>query len=201
MRRAVSLEGGTAAATIGLALLVAYDGSPWWRMARVLAVLALGTGCIVALTRMSGRWRGGLAVLVGMFVLAVGAGFIPHLVKADRILVGVVGVIEVVLGMILLIAGWSVATHGLGWIRRGLSQRAHLEPRGRGAVGRRPLPVDRGRHGGRGVIGGTPRRSRRSRARDGLGGPGAGHTAGLDVAPDEWEARVTAFLEASLGPG
>jgi pimeloyl-ACP methyl ester carboxylesterase len=121
MRRAVSLEGGTAVATIGLALLVAYDGSPSWRVARVLVVLAIGAGGVVAMSRTTGRWRGGLAVLVGMFVLAVGAGFIPHLVKADRILVGVVGLLEVVLGMALMIGGWTVATRGLGWIRRGLS--------------------------------------------------------------------------------
>ncbi|HEX6425495.1 MAG TPA: alpha/beta fold hydrolase [Acidimicrobiales bacterium] len=32
--------------------------------------------------------------------------------------------------------------------------------------------------------------------------PGAGHTGGLDTAPDEWERRVTAFLSGALGqPG
>lgn len=29
--------------------------------------------------------------------------------------------------------------------------------------------------------------------------PGAGHTGGLDTAPDEWERRVTAFLSGALG--
>jgi pimeloyl-ACP methyl ester carboxylesterase len=119
--RALSLEGVTAVATVGFALLVGYDGSPGWRIVRVLAVLAVGTGCVIAMTRTAGRWRGGLAMPIGMFVLAVGFGFIPHLVKADEILLGVVGAIEVVLGMILVIAGWTVATRGLGWIRRGLS--------------------------------------------------------------------------------
>ena len=31
--------------------------------------------------------------------------------------------------------------------------------------------------------------------------PGAGHTAGLQVAPDAWKRRVLGFLDASLGPG
>ena len=29
--------------------------------------------------------------------------------------------------------------------------------------------------------------------------PGAGHTGGLEARPDEWEARVTAFLAHALG--
>ena len=31
--------------------------------------------------------------------------------------------------------------------------------------------------------------------------PGAGHTGGLATAPEEWRARVLAFLDAALNPG
>jgi hypothetical protein len=29
--------------------------------------------------------------------------------------------------------------------------------------------------------------------------PGTGHTAGLDTHPDQWEQRVTTFLDRALG--
>jgi len=108
--------------TAGLAVLVGHDGAAEWRLLRVVVVLAIGTACIVIMVRTTNdRTRGRTAVPVGIFVLAVGFGFVPHLVKADDIVLGVVAALEVVLGMVLAIGGWAVATRGRGWLRRGLS--------------------------------------------------------------------------------
>jgi fermentation-respiration switch protein FrsA (DUF1100 family) len=91
---------------------------------RVLVVLAIGASLVVAMSRMGHRARGLLAVPIGMLALAVGLGFVPHLAKNDELLLGVIGVVEVLLGLVLVIAGWVVATRGRGLIRRTLSAAA-----------------------------------------------------------------------------
>jgi fermentation-respiration switch protein FrsA (DUF1100 family) len=117
-RRILSLEGATAVATFGLAVLVGRDGAPGWQAARVLLVIAIGAAVVATMSRLGDRARGLVVMPVGMVAVAIGFGFVPHLVKPDDLLVGVTGVVEVVVGMILVIGGWAVVTRGLRLILR-----------------------------------------------------------------------------------
>jgi pimeloyl-ACP methyl ester carboxylesterase len=76
------------------------------------------------MSRMGGRARGYFAVPIGMLALATGLGFVPHLVKNDELLLGITGVVEIVLGMILTVGGWAVATRGRPWYVRGFAAAA-----------------------------------------------------------------------------
>jgi pimeloyl-ACP methyl ester carboxylesterase len=124
MRRVLSLEGATTLATIGLAVLVGRDAAPGWQVVRVLLVLGVGAGAVAVMSRLGDRGRGLVVMPVGMLAVAVGLGFVPHLVEADDLLAGVAGVVEVVVGMILVIGGWAVVTRGRRLILRALAAAA-----------------------------------------------------------------------------
>jgi dienelactone hydrolase len=105
----------TAALLAGLALavLVGCDGSPGWAVVRVIAV-ALVTAAIVGLMfRTSDRRRGLVAALAGMPVLAIAAGFTPHLFDGRLIVQGATFLLAVA-SVALIVAGVIAAVRGSG---------------------------------------------------------------------------------------
>src|SRR5579859_5013045 len=102
-RSPVVLSAVTAAQGAGLASLAGADGSPAWRTARVLAVIAV-TGLGVWFTCLPGRGaRGGTALVLGMLGTVVGAGVAGAHLGAGLGAVAVAAVIVLVTGLILLI--------------------------------------------------------------------------------------------------
>ena len=100
------------------AVLAGLDGSPVWRVARVLVVIAV-TGLAVWFTRRAGRAaRGGTALVLGIAGTAVGAGVASAQAKADLGAAAVVAAIMLVTGLILLIWGAAMLVHAMtGWWR------------------------------------------------------------------------------------
>jgi dienelactone hydrolase len=101
-----------------LALVVALDGSPGWRLVRLVAVLALTAAAIIVLPRLRPLVRGCAVVVSGFVAVAVGAGLaVPHLARAWSVtaVVGLAtlaaGVVTVGLAVILLVR------HSRGWWR------------------------------------------------------------------------------------
>jgi dienelactone hydrolase len=88
---------------LALAVLTGLDGSPWWRTARVLAVVAV-TSLAVWLARRAGR--GATALLLGITGTAAGAGIATaHLAKAGLDAAAALAVIVLATGLFLL--GWG----------------------------------------------------------------------------------------------
>ena len=87
-------------------MLGGLDGSPGWRVARVLAVVAV-TALAIWFTRRGGRVGQGItALLLGIAGTAVGAGIASaHLAKADLDAAAVLAAIVLVSGLFLL--GWG----------------------------------------------------------------------------------------------
>ncbi|MGH8835082.1 MAG: alpha/beta hydrolase [Actinomycetes bacterium] len=114
-------HGGIAAAVavagVALAVLVGYDGSPGWRVARVAGVAALGLGVVAGLTRLGDRAGGPVAAATGVVAAAVGAGFIPYVVKDPGSLQAVAGTVLLIVGLFLAAAGTVLGTGGrpAGW--------------------------------------------------------------------------------------
>ena len=95
-----------AAGGVAFAVLAGLDGSPAWRVARVLAVLAV-TALAVWFTRRAGRvGRGATALLLGIAGTVAGAGIASaHLAKAGLDAAAVLAAIVLVTGLVLL--GWG----------------------------------------------------------------------------------------------
>jgi len=110
--RPVLMAAVAAAAAIGLALLVALDGSPGWRVGRVVAAGAIGGVAVLAQLRPDDRARGRAAVALGLPVLAVGIGFLPFAVKGGAPLAAIAGPFSLVAGLVLTVGGTVVATRG-----------------------------------------------------------------------------------------
>lgn len=87
-------------------MLGGLDGSPGWRVARVLAVVAV-TALAIWFTRRGGRvGQGTTALLLGIAGTAAGAGIASaHLAKADLDAAAVLAAIVLVSGLFLL--GWG----------------------------------------------------------------------------------------------
>ena len=101
-----------------LAVLAGVDGSPVWRVVRVLVVIAI-TGLAVWFTRRAGRTaRGGTALVLGIVGTAAGAGVASAHLKAGLGTDAVVAGIVLVTGLVLLIWGAAVLVRAMtGWWR------------------------------------------------------------------------------------
>ena len=86
-RRRYGLEWATMICGAALAVLTAADGSPARQAARVLVVATLTAGAVIGEVRSSPRWRGRVAVIVGVPAIVVAVGFAPDLVKGGPLLV------------------------------------------------------------------------------------------------------------------
>ena len=95
-----------------LAVLAGLDGSPVWRVARVLVVIAI-SGLAVWFTPRAGRAaRGGTALVLGIVGTAVGAGVAIGHLKAG------LGAAVAVTGLVLLIWGAAILVRAMpGWWR------------------------------------------------------------------------------------
>ncbi len=108
----IAVEGAALAVVAGL------DGSPVWRVARVLVVIAI-TGVAVWVTRRVGRAaRGGTALGLGIVGTVVGAGVASAQAKASLGTAAVVAGIVAVTGLVLLIWGAALLVRAMpGWWR------------------------------------------------------------------------------------
>ena len=105
-RSPVVLPAVIAACGIASAVLTGLDGSPGWRVARVLAVVAV-TALAIWFARRAGRVGQGMtALLLGIAGTAAGAGIASaHLAKAGLDAAAVLAAIVLVTGLFLL--GWG----------------------------------------------------------------------------------------------
>ena len=95
-----------------MAVLVGHDGTPGWQFVRVAGVAILTLAVIALQTRLSDRGCGRLAVAVGVVVLAIGAGFMPYVVKDRWSVEAVAGTVALVAGLALAAAGTMVGSRG-----------------------------------------------------------------------------------------
>ena len=109
-RRRSTIEGGTVLAGGALAVLTGVDGTAGWQALRVLMVAALTAGAVLAERRLSPRWRGRLATIVGVLAVAVAVGFSPYLVKGGPLPVRTATAVLAVAGVGLTVGGTVVAT-------------------------------------------------------------------------------------------
>jgi uncharacterized protein len=94
-----------------LALLVAWDGSPVWRAARVLMVAAVTAAAVWALDRGAQWLRGVTALVMGTGGVCAGIGIgAAHLFKAGLSATAAMGLVIGVTGLILLGAGAVMLT-------------------------------------------------------------------------------------------
>ena len=108
----IAMEGAAGAVLAGL------DGSPVWRVARFLVVIAI-TGLAVWFTGRAGRAAcGGTALVLGIVGTVAGAGVASAHLKAGLGAAAVVAGIVLVTGLVLLIWGAAVLVRALtGWWR------------------------------------------------------------------------------------
>jgi dienelactone hydrolase len=101
-----------------LAVLAGVDGSPVWRVARVLVVIAV-TGLGVWFTRRAGRAaRGGTALVLGIVGTVAGAGVAGAQAKAGLGTAAAAAGIVLVTGLVLLIWGAVMLVRAVqGWWR------------------------------------------------------------------------------------
>ncbi|HVW34862.1 MAG TPA: alpha/beta fold hydrolase [Acidimicrobiia bacterium] len=116
--RPSSIAAATAVAGASLTVIVGHDGSPGWQVARALGVAVLAAGAVAAEGACGDRGRGRVAALVGVTVLAVGAGFTPFLVKEAASLEVVAGATALGAGIFLAASGTVVGTRRRGRLRR-----------------------------------------------------------------------------------
>ena len=107
-----AFSAATATAGVALAVLVGHDGTLAWQLARVAGVAALTVAVIALEARVGDRGCGRLAVGVGVVVLAVGLGFMPHVAKDVLSPEAFAGTVAVAGGFVLVAAGTVVATRG-----------------------------------------------------------------------------------------
>src|SRR5512142_1544940 len=118
-RSPVVLPALMAAEGVAFAVLAGLDGSPLWRVVRVLVVIAV-TALAVWFTRRAGRTgQGATALLLGIAGTTAGAGIAgAHLAKAGLDANAVLAVIVLVTGIILLIWGAVALVRATpGWWR------------------------------------------------------------------------------------
>ena len=118
-RSPVVLPAVMAAQGVAFAVLAGLDGSPGWRVARVLVAVAV-TALAVWFTRRAGRaGQGTTALLLGIAGTAAGAGVASaHLAKAGLDAAAVLAAIVLVTGLVLLIWGAAALIRAIpGWWR------------------------------------------------------------------------------------
>lgn len=111
---------GAGSACVGLAVIVALDGSLLWRVGRVALVVAAG-GAVLATRGGPGWLRSGSATLLGAVALVAGVGIgVPHTL-AGAWITGGAGLLALLAGTALLLAtaigSW---TRSRGWSRVGV---------------------------------------------------------------------------------
>jgi uncharacterized protein len=108
-RSPVVLGALMAAEGVAFAVLLGLDGSPGWRVVRVLVAMAM-TALAVWFTRRAGRTgQGATALLLGVVGTVAGAGVASgHLAKAGLDTAALLAVIVLATGVVLL--GWGAAT-------------------------------------------------------------------------------------------
>ena len=109
------------AAGTGLAMLVGYDGSPLWLLARVVVVTALTVALVIAVERVELRVAGRLAVVAGVPATAVAIGFAPHWVKHGPLAVQAATALLAVGALGLVIGGAVAAARGTSRWRRAVA--------------------------------------------------------------------------------
>jgi dienelactone hydrolase len=114
----IGIEQGMLLAGAALAVLVGHDGSPAWQVARVVLVAAFTAAAVMAEQRVPPRWRGRLAVILGIPAIAIAMGFSPHLAKGGPLLVRVATLVLAGTGLGLTVGGTLVATRGRRLPRR-----------------------------------------------------------------------------------
>ena len=140
------IAAATAVGGVAVAVLVGHDGTPGWQFVRVASVAILTLAVIALQTRLSDRGCGRLAVAVGVVVLAIGAGFMPYVVKDRWSVEAVAGTVALVAGLALAAAGTMIGTsratrrledrcrprhsggHRCRRVRRGAGRRGHERP-------------------------------------------------------------------------
>jgi dienelactone hydrolase len=118
-RSPVVLPAVIAAEGVAFAVLLGLDGSPVWRVTRVLVAVAV-TAVAVWVTRQTGRaGRGVTALLLGIAGTTAGAGVTSaHLAKAGLDAAAALAAIVLVTGLILLIWGAVTLVRAIpGWWR------------------------------------------------------------------------------------
>lgn len=105
---------------LSVAVLVGIDGSPGWRVVRVLIVGGATALLVRTAARLAPRSRGRLAIAVGLPMVAVAVGFSPHWAKGGPVPVQAATAVLVLAGLTLLAGGTATATQGRRWWRRGL---------------------------------------------------------------------------------
>jgi pimeloyl-ACP methyl ester carboxylesterase len=118
IRRPTILGAAILAVGVAVAVLVGIDGSPWWRLMRVLAVAGCTWLLFTVQLLATPRWQGRLAVLVGVPAFAIGVGFAPHLAKGGPLVVQGATVVLVAAALVLLAGGAALATRERGLVRR-----------------------------------------------------------------------------------
>lgn len=159
-------------AGLGLATLVGVDGSPGWRLARVVAVGVATVPLALVLGRRSSRRTAALAALVGVPAMAVAVGFAPHWAKGGPASVQLAAAALGAGGLILTVGGVAGATEGQRWWHRLGAGLVLLVALTLAAVA--PDRVDVWTVAG------------------------AGHTDGLATDPQGWPGHVIPFLTAHL---
>lgn len=104
-------SGAVLLAALAVAVLVGVDGSPAWQVVRVLVSVAVVLG-IASLNRPV------LDALLGAVVVAVGIGFVPHLVDAPGTVRAAASTAALLAGAVLLAGGTARAVRGTSWPRR-----------------------------------------------------------------------------------
>jgi len=105
-------EVSAAVAALSTAALVAVGGSTVGGALRVALVLVIAAGLVAGLRRRS-RLAAILAAWVGVVVLAIGVGFVPHLLDSPGSLRGLGSTGAVLGGAVLVGSGTACATAGL----------------------------------------------------------------------------------------
>jgi uncharacterized protein len=116
--RSLLLPGVIAAQGAAMTVLVGLDGSPVWRVARVLVVIAV-TGLAVWFTGRAGRAAcGGTVLVLGVVGTAVGAGVASAHVKTGMSAAAVTAGLVLVTGVVLLAWGAGTLVRAVtGWWR------------------------------------------------------------------------------------
>jgi dienelactone hydrolase len=108
----------TAIAGLALVVLIGYDGSPGWRLARVAGALVVSGLVVAAQLRLGDGPRGRAGLAFGLVMVGVGLGFLPFLVKGGAPVVALAGTVALGAGLVLAATGALVATRGRRAVRR-----------------------------------------------------------------------------------
>lgn len=108
----MALEGATVLCGAALAVLTARDGSAGWQLLRVMTVASSTAAALCAELRLPPKWRGRVAVIVGVVATAVAVGFAPHLAKNGPLLVRAATLVLGAAGAGLTVGGTVAATRG-----------------------------------------------------------------------------------------